>query len=667
MARSTRPGEGTRDEDSRWPTTPSSGCISSDGATPTSYRVETSGAGGQRTGTFELPFSSIELENYILRFGRTRQTVRRIDSPEMDLARTFGGKLFLALTTGPVGEGFRVAQGVAQGGGRNLRVTLSMTEAPELAAIPWEFLYDDPSFLATSARTPVVRCLEVERPAQPYEMTLPLRILAVESLPKGAATLATGSERALLTAALKTVTDLGAVQCDWLPDATLTSLNRQLRSQDYHILHFIGHGGFDKANKEGALLFEDENGLADLVGGDRLAAIVGERQSLRLVVLNSCEGARSDVSDPFSGVAGRLIERDVPAVIGMQFEITDRAAILFAREFYTVLAEGHAVDTAVSEARLAILADQNDVEWATPALFMRGSDAHLFSITDAAPIERVAPPLPPKTEGGGGGGGTTRGAGLRAWFRARPLAMPLLLAIVAILVVAVVAVVLLNGASTAALHLTTFPDRPGEMIVTGSGFREGETVELTMDGQLLDEVSVDPGGQFTKRITRPDTVLPGHFIELVATGLVSGRTASEFGAFGASAGTLNPAVVAGCLDRIGLTAAVVAAVLAALLATVLATDGGVSPARHLRPVDPVRERRGSQGRPGRRQPPLLPRSGDRRPRPGPHRRPPRSGGEHLVVDLGAGGRRHRDHAREGAAIGSRRRHPHERWTHRAVG
>ena len=106
--------------------------------------------------------------------------------------------------------------------------------------------------------------------------------------------------------------------------------------------------------------------------------------------------------------------------------------------------------------------------------------------------------------------------------------------------VAVVAVVLLNGASTAALHLTTFPDRPGEMIVTGSGFREGETVELTMDGQLLDEVSVDPGGQFTKRITRPDTVLPGHFLELVATGLVSGRTASEFGAFGASPGSSAP-------------------------------------------------------------------------------------------------------------------------------
>ena len=394
----------------------------------------------------------------------------------MDLARTFGGKLFLALTTGPVGEGFRVAQGVAQGGGRNLRVTLSMTEAPELAAIPWEFLYDDPSFLATSARTPVVRCLEVERPAQPYEMTLPLRILAVESLPKGAATLATGSERALLTAALKTVTDLGAVQCDWLPDATLTSLNRQLRSQDYHILHFIGHGGFDKANKEGALLFEDENGLADLVGGDRLAAIVGERQSLRLVVLNSCEGARSDVSDPFSGVAGRLIERDVPAVIGMQFEITDRAAILFAREFYTVLAEGQRgrhrrVRGAAGDPRGP---ERRRVGARPPCSCV--DRTHTCSRSRTRRRSSGWPPAAAEDgsgAAGGGGGGTTRGAGLRAWFRARPLAMPLLLAIFAILIVAVVAVVLLNGASTAALHLTTFPDQTGRDDRHGFGLPRG--------------------------------------------------------------------------------------------------------------------------------------------------------------------------------------------------
>ena len=364
-------------------------------ADATVYRVEATGAAGpRRAGTFTLPFSPVELENYILRFSRTRRTVRRIDSPEMTAARKFGGALFQALMIDDVGDGYRVAQGIASGGRQNLRISISLTEAPELAAIPWEFLYDERSFLAMSKRTPIVRCLDVEGPARPFEMTLPLRILAVESQPKGVPVLASGAERDLLTAALASVADTGAVQCDWLEEATLGALNQRLRGGNYHILHFIGHGTFDEAHKEGALAFEDQDGNLDVVGGDRLATIVGPRESLRLVVLNSCEGARSDVSDPFSGVAGRLIGQDVPAVIGMQFEITDRAAILFAREFYTVLAEGQPVDTAMSEARLAILADQNDVEWATPALFIRGSDARLFSITDAVPILRVEPVLP---------------------------------------------------------------------------------------------------------------------------------------------------------------------------------------------------------------------------------------------------------------------------------
>ena len=61
----------------------------------------------------------------------------------------------------------------------------------------------------------------------------------------------------LLTAALASVADTGAVQCDWLEEATLGALNQRLRGGNYHILHFIGHGRFDEASGEGALLFED--------------------------------------------------------------------------------------------------------------------------------------------------------------------------------------------------------------------------------------------------------------------------------------------------------------------------------------------------------------------------------------------------------------------------
>ena len=107
---------------------------------------------------------------------------------------------------------------------------------------------------------------------------------------------------------------------------------------------------------------------------------------IRLVVLNSCEGSRGAVDDPFSGVASSLIERGIPAVIGMQFEITDRAAILFGSEFYTALANGMPVDIAVAEARRGIYADDNDIEWGTPVLFMRVEDGQLFDVAEHAKL-----------------------------------------------------------------------------------------------------------------------------------------------------------------------------------------------------------------------------------------------------------------------------------------
>ena len=282
------------------------------GPTPNTYRVESSGLGGEMSATFELPFSDAELENIILKLGRTRRGVRKIESPETEIARAFGGRLFKTVMAGGIGETYRAAHSEANRRAEGLRVTLSLTSAPKLATIPWEFLFDEPDFLATSPETPIVRFLEVARPHRPIEISLPLRILVVICSPKGAEQLNTGLERANLEPALKPLIDLDAVKIDWLEHATLGSLNTQLRSESYHILHFIGHGGFDETRGEGALLFEDESGHGAIVGADRLAGILRSRASIRLVVLNSCEGARSSIDDPFSGVAASLIEREIP-------------------------------------------------------------------------------------------------------------------------------------------------------------------------------------------------------------------------------------------------------------------------------------------------------------------------------------------------------------------
>ena len=73
----------------------------------------------------------------------------------------------------------------------------------------------------------------------------------------------------------------------------------------------------------------------------------------------------------------------------MQFEISDEAAICFTHEFYAAIAGGYPVDAALSEARKAIFAQVNEIEWGTPVLYMRGPDARVFDIEQISDAERL--------------------------------------------------------------------------------------------------------------------------------------------------------------------------------------------------------------------------------------------------------------------------------------
>jgi tetratricopeptide (TPR) repeat protein len=109
--------------------------------------------------------------------------------------------------------------------------------------------------------------------------------------------------------------------------------------------------------------------------------------------LNSCEGARGSESDAFSSTAATLVRRGVPAVVAMQYEVTDRAAIEFSRDFYEALADSLPVDAAVTEARAAVSMD-SILEWGTPVLYMHSPDGRVFDVLAAAPREHP----PPDTE-----------------------------------------------------------------------------------------------------------------------------------------------------------------------------------------------------------------------------------------------------------------------------
>ena len=345
------------------------------------YGVFASGEAGEAVGFFSLPFSDLELENFVLRVGRTRRGTRRLESPEMQRAREFGGHLFDALFSSRVRDLYRDCFASARADGKGLRLKLSLGQAPELTDVPWEYLFDSPAFLSISQFTPVIRYLELPRARPPLAVEHPLRVLVMISAPTDAVALDVEEERRKVEQALhERLVERDLVEITWLEQATLRALQRELRHGPYHVFHFIGHGAYDPTLGESVLLLEDEEGRGKPVSGTQLGTMLADHTSLRLAILNACEGARTSRDDPFSGVAAALVQHELPAVIAMQFEITDRAAIIFAEEFYAALVDGLPVDAALAETRKAIYADGNDIEWGTPVLFMRVRDGRLFEL-----------------------------------------------------------------------------------------------------------------------------------------------------------------------------------------------------------------------------------------------------------------------------------------------
>ena len=355
------------------------------------YRVRLLNAPtGQATTEFVLPFTEIEVANFLSRIGQVRRTMRRVDAPELQAAKEFGGKLFGAVFSGEMIAQLRGSMEQASDKEHGLRIRLRLTDVPALADLPWEFLYDanQNHFLTTSSETPVVRFLDLPQRIAPLRVALPLRVLVMIASPRNLKRLDTEGEWVRLQESLGDLLMAGQLILERLPSATLDALRLRARGAPFHVFHFIGHGGFDEAAQDGVLQFEDESEMSYPVRGEMLGMQLHDHRSLRLAVLNACEGARSSRQDPFSGVAQSLLQQRVPAVIAMQFEISDGAAKVFAKEFYRAVAEGNPVDAAVCESRKALFKEEFGQEWATPVLYMRSQEGQLFELQAVA----VAPP-----------------------------------------------------------------------------------------------------------------------------------------------------------------------------------------------------------------------------------------------------------------------------------
>jgi tetratricopeptide (TPR) repeat protein len=339
---------------------------------------------GEESGQLLLDPSAVlgqrgQLQSTVLASAVTsRRALSEVEGP----VRKVGELLFQSLFNGKVYGAYKASVALTQQQGLPLRVVLR-THVPELAALPWEMLYDSEAGAYLCQRDPLVRHVSVSAPSRPLDVQPPLRVLGLVAAPSDQQRLDVAGEKSRLRDALDELGRL--VELRWVDGGSWADLQSELVSGSWHVLHFVGHGGFDSARQEGVLALEGADGRSDLVGADRFSQLLTTQvPPPQLVVLNSCAGAQAAADDLFSSTAASLVRAGVSASVAMQFAVSDPAAKAFAAGFYQAIAHNHSVADAVRIGRIGIRGTSEDtLEWVTPALYLRGDDAPLFAVVPA--------------------------------------------------------------------------------------------------------------------------------------------------------------------------------------------------------------------------------------------------------------------------------------------
>jgi hypothetical protein len=352
----------------------------------------------------------LELENAILR-GRLRNS-RGAITPSEKILRDFGSTMFKSV--------FKEAEPIARrfNGSldfidtqpekyEGLRVKL-MVEPPELALLPWEYVFDETSrdpartYLSLSSRSPLVRFLEAAAPAY-QAIAAPLNVLAMIANPGGEwETLDFDAEKRGIETAIDRVLDKDLVKLRWVNGDTAENLLDALALDEWHVFHFIGHGGTDAfvdsdgtRRTEGYVVFGDGIGGAVKVSPTQLATILQTAPRLRLAVLNCCDSGRG------ASPGEALVRSGLAASVAMQFPVSNEAAVSFASRFYNALVTGQTVERSLTVGRVAMQLS-NPVEFGIPVLFTRLGSNLFFDIRRSAPVaapEEAGPAVPqPKEE-----------------------------------------------------------------------------------------------------------------------------------------------------------------------------------------------------------------------------------------------------------------------------
>jgi CHAT domain len=354
---------------------------------------------GMDEDTAEIPANirrdSIALQEALLRGATSRrgQAIPGLGaSADEQMIGELGSRMYSFLFSGAIGALFKKSLADASNAKEQLRIKLRIEGVRELAALPWETLCDPKTnvFFAAYPRTPFTRSVHSDEVNRWIPKRLDIlgmiagpRTFREDQLPP----LDVDLERSKMERALDPLKASKKATLSWTMSGSYKELRRRLtirnsadQPEAWTVFHFIGHGDFDNEQRQqGYLIFEEIGGSAgEARYADSLAPLLTNAGGPQLVVLNSCNGARSATGDLFSSTAAALALAGVPAVIGMQFPVSDDMAIKFSSHLYEHLSEALTVQQALTQTRIDLRHEQIS-EWIAPVLYMQ-TDGELLTL-----------------------------------------------------------------------------------------------------------------------------------------------------------------------------------------------------------------------------------------------------------------------------------------------
>jgi tetratricopeptide (TPR) repeat protein len=266
--------------------------------------------------------------------------------------------------------------------------------AARLLALPWELLRGPRGFLF-EGKHPIRVVRRIPRTSARGALELDRRILRVLLLVARTSDAGWIDPRVSLTPLVAGLAPLGdRVELVVPADGSFKALGDALaeaerQGRPFHVVHFDGHGVYDRDKGLGKLVFEAE---ADCAAGkiEREsrpvdATVIGDllrEHRIPLFVLEACQSAQAD-AQVTSSVAAELVAAGVGSVVAMSHSVLVETARRFVAAFYPALARGERIGTAMVQAQAELALDPNRSppglprwemrDWFVPVLFQEPS------------------------------------------------------------------------------------------------------------------------------------------------------------------------------------------------------------------------------------------------------------------------------------------------------